>query len=283
MYPREAGPFFSGVRARKRPEYAWGSYMTRDIVLSEDIILKEIIDIGQAMLECGAEVSRCEDSMKRMCRAYNARQADLFILTSCIMATVQWQDGRMVTQIRMVKTGSMDFDKLDYLNDLSRYVVAHKPSEEELASRFQDVMNRKSMTKPAFFIGSVLIAAGFCVFYGGTMIDAAAAGLISLFVMYISRILQRLEDNAFVKDFVLSFLVGFSSDLASGLGLVTHPSSITIGCIMLLISGLGITNGIRDVLHRDIMSGFLRVTSACMGAVAIACGIMLAMVIFRRV
>ncbi|MFC2662610.1 MAG: threonine/serine exporter family protein [Eubacterium sp.] len=257
--------------------------MTRDIVLSEDIILKEIIDIGQAMLECGAEVSRCEDSMKRMCRAYNARQADLFILTSCIMATVQWQDGRMVTQIRMVKTGTMDFDKLDYLNDLSRYVVAHKPNEEELASRFQDVMHRKSMTKPAFYIGSVLIAAGFCVFYGGTMIDALAAGIISLFVMYISRILQRLEDNAFVKDFVLSFLVGFLSDLSSGLGLVTHPSSITIGCIMLLISGLGITNGIRDVLHRDIMSGFLRVTSACMGAAAIACGIMLAMIIFRRV
>ncbi len=250
--------------------------------MDEDIILKEIIDIGQAMLECGAEVSRCEDSMRRMCRAYEAKLCDFFILTSCIMATVQWQNGRMTTQIRMVKMGSTDFDKLDYLNDLSRYVVRNRPDETALAARFQDVMSRKPMTKPIYYIGSLLIASGFCVFYGGTFLDALAAGVVALIVMYVNRILERVEDNAFVKDFVLSFLLGFLSAAFTHLGLGTHSSPVTIGCIMLLISGLGVTNGIRDALHRDIVSGFLRVTNACMGAAAIASGIMLAMVIFRR-
>lgn len=250
--------------------------------MDEDIILKEIIDIGQAMLECGAEVSRCEDSMRRMCRAYNTRLCDLFILTSCIMATVQWQSGRMTTQIRMVRVGDTDFDKLDYLNDLSRYVVRNRPDAVMLASRFQDVMDRKPMTRPVYYIGALLIAAGFCVFYGGTFLDATVAGVVALLVMYVNRILQRLEDNAFVKDFVLSFMIGFLADLFTHTGLGIHSSPVTIGCIMLLISGLGMTNGIRDVLHRDIMSGFLRVTNACMGAAAIASGIMLAMVIFRR-
>ncbi len=251
--------------------------------MNEEIILKEIIDVGQAMLECGAEVSRCEDSIKRMCRAYNARSCDLFVLTSCIMATVQWQNGKMTTQIRNVRAGANDFDKLDYLNDLSRYVVRNRPSEEDLAVKFQDVMSRESTGKWKFYIGALLIGAGFCVFYGGTMLDAAAAGAVALIVMAVSRMLQRLEDNGFIKDFVLSFLIGFLSASLTRLGLGTHSSAVTIGCIMLLISGLGVTNGIRDVLHRDIMSGFLRVTNACLGAAAIACGIMLAMMLFRRV
>lgn len=250
--------------------------------MNQEIILKEIIDIGQAMLENGAEVSRAEDSMRRMVRAYRARECDCFILTSVIIITVQWHDGTLTTQIRNVKNGTADFDKLDYLNDLSRYVVKHCPSEETLAAKFNAVMNRKRASTPAFFLGAILVSSGFCVFFGGGAADGVCAGIIGFAVMLVNRYFLHLEDNVFVHDFILSFLIGLMSGVFSQFVSGVDSSKVTIGCIMMLISGLGMTNGIRDMLHRDIVSGFLRIVNACMGAAAIASGVMLAMVIFRR-
>lgn len=42
---------------------------------------------------------------------------------------------------------------------------------------------------------------------------------------------------------------------------------------MVLISGLGTTNGIRDVLNHDIIAGILDIANSFLGAIAIACGI----------
>ena len=45
---------------------------------------------------------------------------------------------------------------------------------------------------------------------------------------------------------------------------------------MLLISGLGVTNGIREVLQRDFISGALNIMNSMLGAAGIAFGIALA-------
>ena len=50
--------------------------------------LYKVLDIGQAMLQSGAEVSRVEDSLRRICLAYGAERADVFTITSNIMVTM---------------------------------------------------------------------------------------------------------------------------------------------------------------------------------------------------
>ena len=43
-----------------------------------------VMDIGEQMLVCGAEVHRVEDSIQRMCLALGAKRVDIFIITSSI-------------------------------------------------------------------------------------------------------------------------------------------------------------------------------------------------------
>ena len=50
--------------------------------------LYQILDIGQYMLQSGAEVSRVEDSIKRMCFAYGAERADVLTITASIVVTI---------------------------------------------------------------------------------------------------------------------------------------------------------------------------------------------------
>ena len=55
-----------------------------------------------------------------------------------------------------------------------------------------------------------------------------------------------------------------------------------IGIVMLLISGLGTTNGFRELLQRDFISGSINILNSILGATGIALGIALAMLLFHE-
>ena len=60
------------------------------------------MDIGERLLICGAEVSRVEDTITRICRAYGARRVDVFTITSSIVVSAWGEDDVPFTQTRRV-------------------------------------------------------------------------------------------------------------------------------------------------------------------------------------
>ena len=85
-------------------------------------IVQGILDIGEAMLQSGAENFRLEDSFYRMCRSYGFKRSDVFVIPSNIQVTVETPEGEIITQIRHIESSEPNFDQLDYLNNLCRYV-----------------------------------------------------------------------------------------------------------------------------------------------------------------
>ena len=82
-------------------------------------LLQAILDIAEEMLVCGAEVDRVEDSIERMCYAYGCDRVNAFIITSNIQVTFEDPEGNIITQIRRLVRNDTNFDRLDYLNNLS--------------------------------------------------------------------------------------------------------------------------------------------------------------------
>ena len=58
-----------------------------------DKILQGILDIGEEMIVAGAEVSRVEDSISRMCRSYGGDRVNVCIIISNIQVTRESPDG----------------------------------------------------------------------------------------------------------------------------------------------------------------------------------------------
>ena len=52
-------------------------------------IMSAVLDVGEAMLTSGGEVSRIEQMMTRMCKAYGAERVDAFSITSSMIVTVK--------------------------------------------------------------------------------------------------------------------------------------------------------------------------------------------------
>ena len=100
-------------------------------------LVQGILNIGEAMLQCGAEIFRVEDSLYRMYKSYGFMTYDVYVIPSNIQVTVETPEGEIITQIRHIESTGADYDKLNYLNAMSRYVCSHIPDEKELVRRFK--------------------------------------------------------------------------------------------------------------------------------------------------
>ena len=237
-----------------------------------DRVLQGILDIGEEMVVCGAEVNRVEDSIYRMCESYGADRINVFIITSNIQVTMEAPDGRILTHIRRIVRYDANFDRLDYLNDLSRYVCANLPEPDAMRQKFDEVMNRPKQHIALKFIGAILVSGGFTVFFGGSWLDCIAASIDGVVSVLMELFLASREKNQIVYNFVVSVVAGITALLLVQIGLGDHSDKIMIGGIMLLIPGIAMTNAIRDMLIGDIASGLLRLVNSILVAAAIACG-----------
>lgn len=82
-------------------------------------VLKYAMEIGECMLVSGAGVSRVEDTISRICKAYGAKEANVFSITSSIVTTIEDEKGEILTQTKRIRSYKTDFTKLDELNQLS--------------------------------------------------------------------------------------------------------------------------------------------------------------------
>lgn len=242
-------------------------------------LLQAILDIAEEMLVCGAEVSRVEDSIERMCAAYGCTRVNAFIITSNIQVTFEDPEGNIVTQIRRIIRNNVDFDKLDYLNDLSRYICSEKPDICAIREKYDQVMSRKNYPHWVGYLGAALIAGGFAVFFGGNYEDGAASAVLGVIILAMTHFLGRYEKNQLAMMFIISFFSGLFTILMMRLGIGAHQDKIMIGGIMLLIPGIAMTNSVRDMLIGDIVSGMLRLTNSLLQAAAIACGFAFSLVV----
>ena len=230
------------------------------------------MDIGEQMLICGAEVHRVEDSVSRMCLAFGAERVDVFIITSSMVVTLYAKDGETYTQTRRIISTNMDIEKLHGLNKLSRRICSEKLSLDDIRRDYDRVLAGKSYPQWLVSASYMMIAAAFAIFFGGFLADAAVAlvigGLMSLLVL----LCDNLGVNKIFTKFICSFMVSTLALLAMKLGLIEVIDKAVIGNIMLLIPGVGLTNGLRDLFAGDSIAGILRLIEALLTAGAIAAG-----------
>ncbi len=140
-----------------------------------ELLLNEVINIGKEMIKSGAETDRAEDSMYRMLESYDVEQCSIFAIQSDIQATIKPAEGSFITQIRRVHKIGLNYDRLDYLNNLSRYICKNKPDIREIHEKYEEVMNRRPQL---LYLSAILGGIGFGVYFGCDLMDSLAGTVI---------------------------------------------------------------------------------------------------------
>lgn len=255
-----------------------------EAVLSEkdiDLFIRQALNIGEAMYVSGSEISRIEDTIRRLGKAYGAEHVNVYAITSSIVVTMEFPGMSAITQSRRIRRESTDLTKLEKLNALCRQCSVQPMPVAELRENVLTIL--KTAPKGGLILlGEILAAGSYAVFFGGNGFDALVAALAAVGIWLLQRFLKPLCSGQVFVNLIISFLVGALVCIVAGYFPVLNQDKIIIGDIMVLIPGIAITNSIRYTISGDSISGVEKLIAAVLQALGIAAGFGAAIYMFGR-
>lgn len=231
-------------------------------------------EAGAILLENGAEISRVDETMRRIAGHYGVDDENFFVLSNGIMATA-----KEFARTKFIPIKGASLDKVVAVNQLSREVARGKCDLGQLERRLQNI--RAMRTKPVWeqILASAFGSAAFCIIFGGGFADSIAAlvagAVLWVYMLFVGyRHLSRI-----VSTITGGLLATVLCGVMFRIGLGTHLSNMIIGAIIPLIPGVPFTNGIRDLAHEDYIAGVTRLLDALLTFFCISMGVALAFVL----
>ena len=240
--------------------------------MNNDQLLEITTEIGWKLLKSGAEIYRVEESIRRMLAAYGFPEAEVFSIPSCIIVTINDENGHALTRLKRIHGSALDFDRIDRLNNLCRHICSEKPDLETIRTSLDEIMGKKDYCFWTNMFFTASISASFTLFYGGAFRDSFVSFVIGIMLFLLLSMLGRFHTNSFFQNILGSALVAGFSLWTTALGWTIHYDKMIIGTLMNLVPGIAITNVMRDILGGDLIAGIIKLVESLMVAAGIALG-----------
>ena len=273
--------------------------------------LELVTRIGEVLLKNGGEIFRVQQTMQLVAKAYGIPGFQVYVLANGLFVSMQ-EEGRTITrpvesgdaagqehlfgqehlasqahlasQVRYVPLSSVHLGRVAAVNNLSREIVAQKYTVEEASRKIEQIDKLPFTSNAVQTLMSGLGAGAFCILFGGSMLDSAAAFLSGLvlwiFVLFLTaRGANKIMVNILASALVTAMGVLFFHLFSFG----DSMDMIVIGSIVPLLPGVPLTNSIRDYLNGDYLSGTIRMIDAVLVACCIALGVGIVLRVFQLV
>lgn len=241
------------------------------------VLLDLATDLGYRLAMSGAETFRVEESIQRLLWAYGI-ESEVFAIPNCLHVSIETAEGQAMTRMRRIGYHGNDLDSVERYNSVCRKICAEKPAPQEAAAWLKEADSRQKNYRLTYFLMANFTGAfGFCLFFGGSLLDALFSGLCGVIVGLVNRLTDSLHVNQFFSIVTASFLMSLPAYGLGVLGIVDNADTVIIGSLMLLVPGLLFTNAMRDIIFGDTNSGTNRIVQVFLIAIAIAVGTAVAM------
>lgn len=241
---------------------------------TENRVYDIAMEAGHILLQNGAEISRVEETMERICKYYGEEANDFFVLSNGIFTTGGYGTKNAYARVRHIPVKGARLDKVVAVNQLSREIEEGKYEEIEMVKEKLDEISQMPIEKNWQRILASGIGSGFfCVLAGGSFPDCLAAFIAGIvlytYVVYISeKYLSKILGNIFGGAIIVAVCV-----ICFQLKIGNHLENIISGAIMPMIPGVAFANGIRDIANGDYIAGSVRLLDAILRFLCIAIGV----------
>ncbi len=238
-------------------------------------VLELSFHMGEVLLENGAEISRVQETMERVAKAYHAEEFNVYVLTNAIFAVGKENGVEKRTELRHVPSTSIHFGRICAVNQLSREIAEGRHTVEEAASILEKARALPYSTLPMAILSCAVGSAGFSFLFGGGGWDALAAFLCGLILEPFLWLAGKWKLSKFLTNLSASALVTLCSALLLLLGVGRNLDKVIIGSIIRLVPGVALTTSIRDFFNGDYLSGTIRMIDAFLvgGCIAVGVGV----------
>lgn len=239
--------------------------------------------LGELMLINGAETSRVEDTILRICSSRGFNHVNVFTSPTIIIISDYKFDG--YSFLKSIKSRSINLHKISLLNEFSRKFVNDKDMTVEKAQKEIKKINNSNLYSQLFQYFCTGIGSAFCA---GLVEGNNLPTFISTFITSIIgvRIYNKIIGLSRIPAFsclIASSLIASVGVILTHLKIISSPAMLVVGSIMPLLPGVSFIKGIRDLMSGDLMSGVARAFDAAVTAVSIACGVGIVLDLWLRV
>lgn len=229
--------------------------------------------MGETLLENGAEISRVQETMERVAQAYKIDSFHVYVLTNAIFATGMDQGVQRTSLLKHVPSTTTHLGRIIAVNQLSREIVQGKYTVEQAQEQLRQIRTLPYSPLTARVLSCAVGSAAFSFLFGGSPLDAFVAFFCGVALELYLAFADRQGMSKFLTNLSASALVTLCGSALFLLGLGDNMDKIIIGSIIRLVPGVALTNSIRDFFHGDYLSGAIRMLDAFLVGGCIAVGV----------
>ncbi len=227
---------------------------------------------GKLLLQNGAEIYRVEDTIQRMLAVSGLKTSEAYVTATGIMVTLDDPKQDSMTVIKRIPGRGTDLNTVSIVNDISRKFCQ---GELTLKEAFHELKYLDGNQYPNWQkeLGIIGVSLFFALVFGGTFMDALAAGIDGLLIALALRVANKLELNAFMETMFCSVVLAAGAVCLSWIPIwEISVETVIIGAIMPIVPGAAFTTAIRDTLQGDYVAGGAKALESLVKVAAIVVG-----------
>ncbi len=238
--------------------------------------LKKVAEIatcaGEILLSNGAEAYRVEETIKKICNCYGFEGECISTSTGIYISVIN-SEGEMVTSIKRIKQRNVDLYRIERINSFSRNLNNNPLSYEEAKKALGEIYNAPNFSFGIRILAACMTAFVYTLFFNGAILDALISAVISFLIYIMLEKTFKVGSFQFLEYYIAGFLIGVISVLVQLVIPEINKDNVITGAIIVLLPGVVLTNGIKDILYGDFVSGTAKFSEAMLVIIAIAVGI----------
>ncbi|WP_277631494.1 threonine/serine exporter family protein [Atopococcus tabaci] len=230
--------------------------------------------IGKLLLENGAETYRVEDTVYRVAQSYGYLNIHVYCVPNTIILNVETAEGDVYNRLWRVPTRDTNLGKVKEANELSRQITAGNLTVTEARAQLKIITNQKRIYQPyERYLAGAILSGFFALMFLGTWIDLIGAVVAGGLGYIFFKQINDLTNLQFFSELTSSFIIGWLVVLLVTVGIGDNMDIMILASVMTLVPGRAITNGIRDLMAGDYVSGLSILADAFLTASAIGIGV----------
>mgnify|MGYP001503025915 FL=1 len=168
-------------------------------------LMEMAVRAGEIMLASGAEVYRVEDTIHRILKHSGIARADVFVVTTGIVATIADASLPPLTLVKRVENRATNLNRIYQVNNVSREFCSGKLSVGEAQERLDRIANTTLYGFWKKCIGYAATTGFFAVMFGGGPGECLVAAVVGVVLAFVLRAASNLMLNDFCQNALGSF------------------------------------------------------------------------------
>lgn len=245
-------------------------------------VMEAAMRAGQILLSNGAEISRVEETIDRICRHYGIESGNAFVLSNGIFTTMGSHREEFFAKVQHIPVSGAHLNRVAAVNQLSREIEAGRHTIDELEQCLDAIENMPGKRKLTQILASAVGSGSFCYLFGGDFADCGAA-FAAGFLLYLFILNFSSKRSKIVGNILGGALVTLLCMMMYHMHIGHNISSMIIGSVIPMVPGVAFTNAIRDIADGDYIAGSVRMLDAMLCFLCIAFGVGIMFSFYQRI